>query len=67
MAITAAQVRAVYDALNLDHDLTLGVTIIPGWVHITTAETDADGSPIVVGGVLQRVETGIEVEQEVQG
>lgn len=67
MTITSAQVRAIYDELGLDHDLTLGVTIIPGWVHITTAETDADGSPIVMGGVLQRVETGIEVRQEVQG
>lgn len=66
MTITSAQVRAIYDELGLDHDLTLGVTIIPGWVHITTAEADADGSPIVRGGVLQRVETGIEVEQEVQ-
>lgn len=66
MTITSAQVRAAYEALGLDHDLTLGVTIIPGWVHITTAETDAAGSPIVLGGVLQRVETGVEVDQEVR-
>ena len=66
MTIPSAQVRAIYDELGLDHDLTLGVTIIPGWAHITTAETDAGGSPIVMGGVLQRVETGIEVDQEVQ-
>ena len=65
MAITAAQVRAVYDALNLDHDLTLGVTITPGRVHVTTAKTDEEGAPVVVGGVLQRVETGVNVEQEV--
>ena len=67
MAITAAQVRAVYDALNLDHDLTLGVTIAPGRVHITTAKTDEDGAPVVKGGVLQRVEAGYDIEQEVQG
>lgn len=66
MAITAAQVRAVYDELGLDHDLTLGVTITPGRVHVTTAETDEDGAPVVTGGVLQRVETGYEIEQEVQ-
>lgn len=67
MQITAAQVRAAYDALGLDHDLTLGVTITPGRVHLTTAEVDEGGHPVITGGVLQRVETGIEVEQEVQG
>lgn len=65
MAITAAQVRAVYDELSLDHDLTLAVTITPGRVYVTTAETDENGAPVVTGGVLQRVETGYEIEQEV--
>lgn len=39
MQITAVQVRAAYDVLGLDHDLTLGVTISPGYIHVTTAET----------------------------
>lgn len=67
MQITAAQVRAAYDALGLDYDLTLSVSISPGYAHVTTAQLDEDGAAVVAGGVLQRVETGIEVEQEVQG
>lgn len=66
MQITAVQIRAAHDALGLDHDLTLGVSISPGYVHVTTAEVDEHGAPVVMGGVLQRVETGIEVK-EVQG
>ena len=67
MQITTGQVRAALDALGLDPDLTLHVSISPGYVHIATAEADKGGHPVVRGGVLQRVETGIEVEQEVQG
>ena len=66
MQITTGQVRAALDALGLDPDLTLHVSISPGYVHIATAEVDEDGHPVVRGGVLQRVETGIEVMQEVQ-
>lgn len=65
MQITSAQVRAAYDALGLDYDLTLGVSIAPGYVHITTAGVDEAGHPVIVGGQLQRVETGIEVVEEV--
>ena len=66
MEITTVQVRAALDALGLDPDLTLHVSISPGYVHIATAEVDEGGHPVVMGGVLQRVETGIEVDQEVQ-
>ena len=62
--ITAAQVRAAYDALGLDHDLTLGVTITPGHVHVTTVQVDEAGHPVVTGGVLQRVETGHDIREE---
>lgn len=64
MQITAVQVRAAYDALGLDHDLTLGVTISPGYIHVTTAETGPEGHPIVIGGVLQRVNAGVETREE---
>ena len=63
MTITSAQVRAVYDALGLDYDLTLGLTITPGRVHVSSVETDAGGSPIITGGVLQRVETGHDITE----
>lgn len=63
---TPDHVRAAHDALGLDHDLTLGVSIAPGYIHVTTAETDENGAPIVIGGVLQRVEAGYQIE-EVQG
>lgn len=61
---TPSHVRAVYDALGLDHDLTLGVSITPGYIHITTAQTDEHGAPIVTGGVLQRTSTGHDIEEE---
>lgn len=64
MQITSAQVRAVHDALGLDPDLTLHVSISPDYVHVTTAETDEDGHPIVKGGVLRRVETALTIEEE---
>ena len=64
MQITPAQVRAAHDALGLDPDLTLHVSISPGYVHVTTAEVDEDGHPIVTGGVLQRVETSVDVTDE---
>ena len=64
--ITGAQIRAAHEALGLDPDLTLGVSISPGYVHVTSAQVDDDGHPVLVGGVLQRVETGVSVE-EVQG
>ena len=67
MRITLAQIRAVHEALGLDPDLTLHVSISPDYVHVTTAKVDEDGHPIVTSGVLQRVETGYEIEQEVQG
>lgn len=64
MHFTPDQVRAVYDTLGLDHDLTLGVTISPGYIHVTTAETGPEGHPIVIGGVLQSVNAGVEVREE---
>lgn len=64
MQITPAQIQAAHEALGLDHDLTLHVSISPGYVHVTTAEVDADGHPLVTGGVLQRVETGVDVTDE---
>ena len=64
MQITPAQVRAAHEALGLDPDLTLHVSISPGYVHTTTAEVDEDGHPIVKAGELQRVEASIPVEPE---
>ena len=64
MQITPAQVRAAHEALGLDPDLTLHVSISPGYVYVTTAEVDGDGHPIVTGGVLQRVEASMPVEPE---
>lgn len=64
MQITAAQVRAAHEALGLDPDLTLHASISPGYAHITTAQVDADGHPIVTAGVLRRVEASIPVEPE---
>lgn len=64
MQITSTQVRAAHEALGLDPDLTLHVSISPGYVHVTTAEVDEDGHPIVTGGVLQRVEASMSVEPE---
>lgn len=53
---TPEQYAAVLDALGLDHDLTLGVTLTPGHVHVSTAAINPDGTPRIVGGVLQREE-----------
>lgn len=64
MQITTAQVRAAYEALGFDPDLTLSVSISPGYVYVATAEVDEDGHPVVKGGVLQRVETGVDVTDE---
>ena len=64
MQITSAQIRAAHEALGLDPDLTLHVSISPGYVHTTTAEVDEDGHPIVTGGVLRRVEASTPVEPE---
>ena len=64
LQITPAQIRAAHEALGLDPDLTLSVSISPGYVHVTTVEVDEDGHPIVTGGVLQRVETGADVTEE---
>lgn len=64
MQITPAQVRAAHEALGLDPDLTLHVSISPGYVHTTTAEVDEGGHPIVTSGVLRRVEASIPVEPE---
>lgn len=61
-AFTSAQVAAAYDALALHHDFTLGVTLTPGRVHVTTALLDEAGYPVVTGGVLQRVESSYQVE-----
>ena len=59
MDIAPTQVRAAHEALGLDPDLTLHLSISPGYIHIVSAETTEDGHPIVTGGVLQRVETGV--------
>ena len=64
MQITSAQVRAAHEALGLDPDLTLHVSISPGFVHVATAEVDEDGHPIVTGGMLQSVETSTDVTDE---
>lgn len=64
MQITSAQVRAAHEALGLDPDLTLHVSISPGFVHVATAEVDEDGHPIVTGGVLRSVEAGVDVTTE---
>lgn len=64
LQITSAQVRAAHEALGLDPDLTLHVSISPGYVHVTTAEVDEGGHPIVTGGVLHRVETSVDVTTE---
>lgn len=64
MQITSAQIRAAHEALGLDHDLTLHVSISPAYVHVTAAEVDENGHPIVTGGVLQRVETSVDVTTE---
>jgi hypothetical protein len=64
LQITPAQIRAAHEALGLDPDLTLHVSISPGYVHVTTAELDEGGHPIVTGGVLQRVETSVETTTE---
>lgn len=61
-SFTPAQVTAVLDALGLHHDFTLGVVLTPGRVHVTTALLDEEGSPVVSGGVLQRVESSYLVE-----
>ena len=58
---TPEQYAAVLDALGLDHDLTLGVTLTPGHVHVTTAAINPDGTPRLVGGVLQREEHSIPI------
>lgn len=59
-----SHVRAVHDALGLDHDLTLSVAITPGYIHITTAQTDEHGAPIVTGGVPQRTSLGYDIEED---
>lgn len=59
---TPGQYTDVLDALGLDHDLTLAVTLTPGRVHVTTAAINPDGTPQIVGGVLQREEHSIPVE-----
>lgn len=64
MQITSAQVRAAHEALGLDPDLTLHVSISPGFVHVATAEVDEGGHPIVTGGVLQSIETSTNVADE---
>ena len=64
MQITSAQVRAAHEALGLDPDLTLHVSISPGVVHVATAEVDEDGHPIVTGGVLRSVEAVVDVTTE---
>ena len=61
-SFTPTQVTAVYDALGLHHDYTLGVVLTPGRIHVTTALLDEAGSPVVTGGVLQRVESSYQVE-----
>lgn len=48
---------AVLDALGLDHDHTLAVNVTPEFIHVSSAELDDTGKPVVTGGVLQRVET----------
>lgn len=63
MQITPAQVRAAHEALGVDPDLTLHVSISPGYVHVTAAELNADGHPVVTGGALQCVETSVNVEE----
>lgn len=60
-AFTPEQYAAALDALGLDHDLTLGVTITPGNVHVSTAAINPDGTPQMLGGVLQREEHSIPV------
>ena len=60
-SITAEHYAAALDALGLDHDLTLGVTLTPGHVHVTTAAINPDGTPQIIGGVLQREEYSIAV------
>ena len=64
MQITSAQIRAAHEALGLDPDRTLNVSIRPGYGYTTTAEVDGDGHPIVKAGVLQRVEASMPVEPE---
>lgn len=58
---TPEQYTAVLDLLGLGHDLTLGVTLTPGHVHVTTAAINPDGTPRLIGGVLQREEHSIAV------
>ena len=58
---TPEQYAAVLDALGLDHDLTLGVTLTPGHVHVSSAAINPDGTPKLVGGVLQREERSIPI------
>lgn len=66
-SFTPAQILAAYDALGLDHDLTLSVSISPGYVHVSTAETDPGGHPVVTGGMLQSVSTAYTVEEAQNG
>lgn len=60
-SFTPEQYAAVLDALGLDHDLTLGVTLTPGHVHVSSAAVNPDGTPRLVGGVLQREERSIPI------
>lgn len=61
--LTPGQVRAALDALGLDYDHTVYVALSPGRVFVTTAQVDADGYPIMEGGVLLTTDTTITVQE----
>lgn len=65
MEITRAQARDAYARLGLDPDLTVSVSLTPTWAHVTLARVDESGHPIVSGGVLQTVDHGIQLTEEV--
>ena len=63
MQINAGQVRAAINALGLDYDTTLAVTLTPGYAHVISARLE-DGHPVLVGGVLQQETSGIDILEE---
>lgn len=50
--ITREQYIAAIEALGLDPNLTVQVSLQADWAHVTLAETDEDGMPIVDLGRL---------------
>lgn len=52
VTITPAQRHAAIEALGLDPDLTVTITLGPEWASIMVADVDEDGKPRMVNGTL---------------